>query len=190
MNGYNILILSGSTRAGSYNQQLADLFGEYIESKGAKAIMLYLSKYPLPLYEQDIEVSSFPENAFILHEIFSQSDGVAIFCPEYNASYPPIISNLLAWLSRVEGGGAAIFSKPYALGSASPGSLGGYRGLMSLRQSLVLQLGSMVLPEVITLPFAHHEFTTQGRIKNERAIEHLEKMAIALLKYVQVFSGK
>lgn len=62
--------------------------------------------------------------------------------------------------------------------------------MISCRQSLVLQLGSMVLPEVITLPFAHHEFTTQGRIKNERAIEHLEKMAIALLKYVQVFSGK
>jgi chromate reductase len=74
----------------------------------------------------------------------------------------------LAWVSRVSenGGMAAAFGTPvFALGSASPGGFGGYRGLMALRNSLELQLGTRVQPAMVSVGSAYEAFDEAGELK-------------------------
>ncbi|MDF0491439.1 NAD(P)H-dependent oxidoreductase [Sphingomonas sp. H39-1-10] len=151
----HILVLAASLRTGSFNRQLADLVGRRLEEAGANVTRLEPGDYALPIYDADLENrAGVPSAALALHEQFRSHQGIFIASPEYNASASPLLINLLAWVSRVSdhGGMAAAFGAPvFALGSASPGGFGGYRGLMALRNSLELQLGARVLPTMVSV---------------------------------------
>ena len=150
----SILVISGSARTGSHNGRLAALAAARLQAQGASVSRLDIAALALPLYHGDIEAGEgAPLGALALHEALRSHDGVFIASPEYNGSMPPLLVNALAWTSRVRdhGGQAAAFGKPvYALGAASPGALGGYRGSMALRQLLELGLFARVLPAVVT----------------------------------------
>ena len=73
----------------------------------------------------------------------SNERAVFIASPEYSASVTPLLKNALDWISRVREKGdptyAAFKNRVFAIASASPGSTGGLRSLMALRQ--ILELG-------------------------------------------------
>lgn len=76
---------------------------------------------------------------------------VALASPEYNGSFSSALKNAIDWGSRPprnlwEG-------KVVVLLSASPGSLGGARGLIQLK-TVVSGIKSWVIPEQIQLPSA------------------------------------
>ncbi|HEU4536922.1 MAG TPA: NAD(P)H-dependent oxidoreductase, partial [Polyangiaceae bacterium] len=172
-----VLVFSGSVRQGSFNQKLATLAARALREAGADVTELRLREHPLPLYDGDEEVASGPpEQAKKLHELFRTHQGIFIASPEYNAGLSPLLKNTIDWVSRVadHGGQGAAFGRPvFALGAASPGALGGYRGLMSLRQSLELQLQARVLPAMVTVGAAHEAFDEAGGLKNERSAKAL-----------------
>lgn len=180
-----ILVLSASLRKGSFNSQLADVVEAALRAKGAQVTRLDLSRHELPIYDGNLEADQgIPPAALAIHEALSQHDGIFIASPEYNAGVPPLLGNVLAWVSRVreQGGPAAAFgSKVYALGAASPGALGGYRGLMALRQVLELGLSARVLPTMVTVGSAHQAFDEAGKLKNERSNDLVGKLADALI---------
>jgi NAD(P)H-dependent FMN reductase len=168
-----LLTLAGSLRTGSFNRKLADVITAKLrEQPDVDVQALDLADYPLPLYNGDDEArSGLPAPALALHAAFRTSHGVFIASPEYNAGLTPLLVNTLAWVSRVstDGGMAAAFGRPvFAIGGASPGALGGYRGLMALRNSLELQLGARVLNTMISVATAHEAFDDAGALKNER----------------------
>ena len=76
--------------------------------------------------------------------------GVFITSPEYSASVTPLLKNAIDWVSRVRERGepnyAAFKGRVFAIGAASPGSAGGLRSLMALRQILELGCGALVHP--------------------------------------------
>ena len=82
--------------------------------------------------------------------------GVFIASPEYNASITPLLKNTIDWVSRVRERGepplAVFHNRVFALGGASPGSYGGMRSLMALRQVLELGCGALVIPEQVAVP--------------------------------------
>ena len=41
-----------------------------------------------------------PEEILRVRDVVSEADGIWIFTPEYNHSYPGVLKNLLDWLSR------------------------------------------------------------------------------------------
>lgn len=92
----NILFIVGSLRKGSFNRQLAL---EAEKNLAGRANVSYLDYTDLPLLNQDLE-SSTPEPVSRLRDTVANADGIWIFTPEYNASYPGCLKNLLDWLSR------------------------------------------------------------------------------------------
>lgn len=158
-----ILVLSGSVRAGSFNRRLAALAVKQIALADAEPTWISLADYPLPLYDADLEAGAgVPPPAEALVALLAAHDGVLIAAPEYNAGVTPLLKNALDWMSRVAYRGAkprAVFhNRAFALVSASPGSHGGLRGLMALRQVLELGLGAPVLPDQVTVADAASAF--------------------------------
>lgn len=162
-----ILVFAGSLRRGSFNRRLAALVAGELEAGGALVTRLDLADFELPLYHQDLQAEGFPPGAMALHEFFRTHDGVFVANPEYNASVTPMMANIVAWVSRItaDGGHAAAFGHPvFALGSASPGPFGGYRGLMALRQMLELGLAARVTPQMVSVGAAHEAFDAEGKL--------------------------
>lgn len=180
-----ILLLAGSLRTGSFNRKLADLAEAALAEAGGDVDHITLKDYPLPIYDADLEAEDgVPENARALHRKFRTSHGIMIVSPEYNAGTPPILKNAIDWISRERehGGMAAAFEVPvFALASASPGRFGGYRGLMALRQSLVLQLMATVIPQQTAITFAGDAFDEDGGLKDPRSAGSLRKQAEKLV---------
>jgi chromate reductase, NAD(P)H dehydrogenase (quinone) len=183
-----ILVLAASTRAESLNRRLAQLASVELRTRGAAVTFLDLTEYPLPVYNGDIEASEgIPEEAHELHKQLSGHAGVFIASPEYNATIPPLLVNALDWVSRVSdrGGQATAFAQPvYALGAASPGALGGYRGLTALRQMLELGLSARVLPTMATVSAAHEAFDSSGSLRQPASVDRLTKVMTQLITAV------
>lgn len=181
-----ILVFAASTRKGSVNRRLAELAARRLHQHGATVDLLDLGGFvPLPLYDGDHEAEhGVPMQAVALHETLCNHDGVFIASPEYNSGPPPLLVNAFDWVSRVaeHGGMAAAFGRPkFALGAASPGALGGYRGLSQLRQWLELGFGAQVLPAMVTVPFAHEAFYAEGELRDTRAAAMLDKVVAQLV---------
>lgn len=91
-----ILFVVASLRTKSFNRQVAIVAKEII---GNRAEAQELDFSDLPLLSQDIEQPELEVVARIRKDV-SEADGLWIFTPEYNMSYPGHLKNLLDWLSR------------------------------------------------------------------------------------------
>jgi chromate reductase len=164
-----ILVLSGSTRAGSHNTRLAALAAKELTLIDADVTRISLADYPLPLYEADLESKTgAPAKALKLKQMIMTHRGVFIASPEYSASVTPMLLNAIDWVSRVRERGdpayAAFKGRVFAISSASPARTGGLRSLMALRQILELGCGALVIPEQIAIPQADNAFDEMDNI--------------------------
>ena len=91
-----LLFIIGSQRKNSFNRQLAD---EIIAMIGARAECSILDYTNVPMLNQDDEYPA-PEAVARLRASVADSDALWIITPEYNASYPGLLKNVLDWLSR------------------------------------------------------------------------------------------
>ncbi|GAB1594442.1 NADPH-dependent FMN reductase [Lysobacter claricitrinus] len=185
-----VLVIPGSNRTGSFNRRLAALVARELRARGADVVEVDLRDYALPLYDGDLEAQhGVPEPARRLHAMFRESAAVFIVTPEYNAGIPPLTKNTIDWISRMrdDGGIPAAFGGPlFALGSASPGGLGGYRGLMALRQSLELGLNARVIPQMVSVSRAGDAFDASGEFTSPAHVQSVERTVAALLDAVAV----
>jgi len=174
-----ILAFSGSARRNSYNQLLVRIAARGAEAAGAEVTVVDLKDYPLPLFNEDLESEQgTPENAAKLKQLFLKHDGLLIASPEYNSSITPLLKNTIDWVSRAAEGEsplAAYHKKTAALMSASPGGLGGLRGLVHVR-SILSSIGVLVLPDQIAVSRAFEAFDEAGGLKDERQRSRVEKL--------------
>jgi len=153
----SFLVFAGSLRDGSYNDRLARLAAKVAEKNGASTDVVCLSDFPAPLYDFDIEQSSgIPKGVTDFSERLKAADALIIASPEYNASMPGAVKNLIDWVSRIRP--QPFNGKQALLLSASPSRAGGNRGLWSLRIPLE-HLGTRVYPDMFSLAQAHKSFT-------------------------------
>lgn len=172
-----LLFFAGSNGSHSMNAKLALAAEKIAKELGAETTLIDLENYPMPLYDQDIEEKQgFPEAAKTLKTIFQDHDGVFIASPEYNGSFTPLLKNTIDWISRVkeEGEGMlpAYMGKTYAIGSVSPGPLGGIRGLVPLRM-LLGNIGIFVTPTQIAVGGGHDAFDENNMLKDQRQSDML-----------------
>ena len=71
---------------------------------------------------------------------------------------------------------AAYRNRVFALGAASPGTLGGYRSLMGLRQVLELGCGATVLPEQVAVRDAANAFDEDDNLRDPRTAQALRTL--------------
>ncbi len=162
-----ILVFAGSIRSGSHNGKLAGYVAKRLALADADVTQISLADFPLPIFDADLEKEEgIPENAKRLKQLFEKQQGVFIASPEYNTAITPLLKNTLDWLSRPSGSGephSLVFRKRvFAVGAASPGQLGGMRGLIGLRTIMEIGLGALVIPEMISVPAAGSAFDNHG----------------------------
>lgn len=92
-----ILSLVGSLRSGSVNAAVARAAAD-LAAPGVQLVPHDLAD--LPLYVADLDVDPRPAAVVALTEAVAASDGIAVFSPEYNGSYPAVTKNAIDWLSR------------------------------------------------------------------------------------------
>ncbi|KUO53946.1 MAG: NADPH-dependent FMN reductase [Alphaproteobacteria bacterium BRH_c36] len=189
-----LLFFAGSARTGSHNMRVAELGARIADANGIAATLADLGDYSMPLYDGDIErTEGPPENARKLKALLSLHTGVLISCPEYNASITPLLKNTLDWISRVREEGEApneVFrTRVFALASASPGGMGGLRGLYTVRHVLELGLGALVLPEQFAVPRAANAFEENGHLKDVAAQERYKDLIKKLARAARVLHG-
>src|SRR5262245_37084544 len=156
-----ILVIPGSLRAKSYNVRLAALATKELTLADAEVTRISLQDYPLPIYDGDsFERSGPPRNAVRLKQLMSAHQGVFIASPEYNASVPPLIKNVIDWISVVRERGepplAAYQNRVFALGGASPRRSGALHALNALRQVLSVGCRALVIAAQVSVPAGAH----------------------------------
>jgi NAD(P)H-dependent FMN reductase len=182
-----ILAFAGSTRRESFNKKLVPIAVKGAREAGAEVTLLDLKGFPLPLFDQDLEAEQgMPDNGTKLKRLFIEHDGLLISSPEYNSSITAVLKNAIDWVSRPapdEPPLVAFRGKVAALMSASPGALGGLRGLVHVR-SILGNLGVIVLPDQIAVAKAHEAFQPDGSLsdpKQQAGIEALGKTLASFL---------
>ncbi|MEO2011694.1 MAG: NAD(P)H-dependent oxidoreductase [Pirellulaceae bacterium] len=174
-----ILAFAGSARKDSFNAKLVRIAASGARAAGTEVTILDLREFPLPLFDQDLEAENgTPENATKLKRAFMEHDGLLLACPEYNSSITPLLKNTIDWVSRAEEGEsplAAYRGKVAALMAASPGALGGLRGLVHVR-SILSSIGVIVLPDQIAVPRAFEAFDSDGRMTDEKRQASVERL--------------
>jgi NAD(P)H-dependent FMN reductase len=164
-----ILAFSGSARRDSFNQRLVEHASRVATTLGADVTVVNLRDFPMPLMNQDLEKESgLPTEAARLKQLLIEHDGLLISAPEYNSSVTPLLKNALDWVSRRVGEEPSMIAyrgKTAALLSASPGRLGGLRGLSHLRP-ILNNLGVLVLPGQVSVASAGEAFAADGELVN------------------------
>jgi chromate reductase len=188
----SILAFAGSARKESFNKKLVRAAAEGARRAGADVTVVDLMDYPLPLFNEDLEREAGPpENALKLKQLFLEHAGLLISAPEYNSSITPLLKNTIDWVSRSTDGEpplAAYRGKVAAIMAASPGALGGLRGLVHVR-SILSSIGVLVLPDQIALPRAFEAFNDAGNLNDEKQQAKIDGLSNALAKTVTALSA-
>jgi len=182
-----ILAFAGSLRKDSYNKKLIKIAIKGAEEAGGQVTYIDLKDYPLPIYDQDIEdATGLPENALKLKKLFEGHDGFLISAPEYNSSLSAAFKNVIDWVSRPARADevylCGFIDKVVTLMSASPGGLGGLRGLVHAR-SMFSNIYSIVLPRQKCIVQADQAFLPDGNLKDPKAQKEVQNLGKGLVEF-------
>jgi chromate reductase len=174
-----VLMFSGSSRKESVNQKLIRAAANYASSQGAEVTVINLADYPMPLYNGDLEeTDGIPPTVKELTALLASHNSIFISSPEHNGLPSALLKNTIDWVSRED---ISVFSgKVAAIVSASPGGLGGLRGLPHLR-TLLNNINSLVIPQQASIGGALHAFDENGNLAKDNQREMLEKVVNGLL---------
>ena len=176
---FDVAVLVGSLRAGSFNRKLANVLCRMApESLDLEIVEIG----DLPLYNQDYEASPPPSVRAFKHRI-EQADAILFVTPEYNRSVPAALKNAIDVASRPYGK-SAWNGKPCAIISATPGAIGGFGANHHLRQMLVF----------LDMPALQHEayiggidklLDGEGNLTNDQTKAFLQKFLDAFASWIE-----
>lgn len=183
-----ILAFAGSAREGSFNKKLVRIAAEAARKAGAEVTLVDLRDFAMPLFDQDFEASLPAEqpDAKRLKDLMRAHDGFLIASPENNSSFSALLKNTLDWASRRREGEKpheCYDGKPVAIMSASPGALGGIRGLQTLRL-LLGNLRMIVLPDMMAVGDAGTAFDANGQLNDPKQLAAIESFAARLVQFI------
>jgi chromate reductase, NAD(P)H dehydrogenase (quinone) len=174
---YDILAISGSLRAGSFNTHLL----RAVASRAPEALRLdIITPRGVPLYDGDVEErDGIPPIVEELKERVRAADALVIATPEYNFSVPGVLKNMIDWLSRGEH--QPFNGKHVGIMGASTGPIGTARSQYHLRMTLQ-SLYAVVMPRPeIFVTKARDKFASDGTLTDEAT----EKIIATWLKHFE-----
>ncbi len=187
-----ILAFAGSLGKDSFNKKLTQAVAKMAEAQGAEVTYVDISDYPMPLFNEDLEkAEGMPEAVVEFKNLMKDAHGYLISTPEYNGALSGVLKNCIDWMSRSVGGdnGAAEFKgKVAGIMSASPGRMGGIRGLPVLRHILTV-INMHVIPSQVAFGAAHEGFNEDGSIKDPKMAERIEGFVTELVETTKKLSS-
>jgi chromate reductase, NAD(P)H dehydrogenase (quinone) len=179
-----IAVISGSLRAGSFNTTLARFVARGISAPDVEIDEISLVELDLPMFNEDLEAKGLPDGVKALKRRLIAADALLIASPEYNGSVTGALKNAIDWATRPNEGESPLQcfrGKTGALLAASPGGLGGIRGLRHLRVVLS-SIGLLVVPNEYALSGAHEAFDGSGSLKDAKKAEAALGVGQALVR--------
>lgn len=173
-----LVILGGSLRTASLNRRLLHHLAGGLKAKGHEVVSFQGEALRLPLYEDDVTP---PAGATAIQAAMLAAQGLVIVSPEYNAGIPGHLKNVVDWLSTLSP--SPWKDLPVLLSSASPGALGGTRGMMPWRATLA-NMGALAFPASINVPSADQNLDETGTPKDPRTLAILDETLDAFLTLV------
>jgi len=187
-----ILAFAGSTRTDSFNKKLVRVAATAAEAAGAETTFVDLRDLPMPLYDGDLEArDGLPKEARRFKDLLLVHQGLLIASPEYNSSISAVLKNAIDWASRPVPGEeslACFKGKVAGLMSASPGALGGLRGLVHLR-AILGNIMVIVVPEQSAVGKAQDAFDANGSLKETGPRGMVEGVGAAVAKMLLKLHG-
>lgn len=185
MKTHRIAVLVGSLRKESTNRKIANS----IAALHDRLDCTFVEIGDLPLYNQDLETDSPPEQWVRFREAVRDMDGVMFVSPEYNRSMPASIKNAIDVGSRPYG--KSVFSKkPGLVVTASPGGIGGFGANHAIRQCCVfLDMPLMQQPETYLGGVNDGSFGEDGLVKDGDIKKLLGTIAHAYANWCDIIEG-
>ena len=180
-----ILFVIGSLRKQSFNRELSEMVKGMLQSK---AEVTELDYFQVPFINQDDEYPA-PQAVTDARKAVAEADGVWIFSPEYNYSYPGHVKNLIDWLSRPvdpadRNAPTVLAGKKFTLTGA--GGKAATAGCRKLLTTLLNVLKADVMTEEQTGIALNTEAWTEGRmILTEEQKAQLAKQAELFLEFIE-----
>ena len=182
-----ILAFAGSTRTDSFNKKLVKVASDGAIETGADVSVIDLKDFPMPLYDEDLErQEGLPSNVLKLKDLMLAHQGFLISSPEYNSSISGVLKNTIDWTSRPRDGeppSACFQDKIVGLMSASPGALGGLRGLVHVR-AILENMGVIVLPNQVAVSKAHEAFDVHGNLNDKKQEQKVKSVGTKLVQII------
>ena len=176
-----ILFIIGSLRKQSFNRELSVMVKGMLQGK---AEVTELDYSQVPFINQDEEYPA-PQAVAGARKAVAEADGVWIFSPEYNYSYPGHVKNLIDWLSRPvdpadRNAPTVLAGKKFTLTGA-----GGKAATAGCRKLLTTLL-TVLKADVMTGTALNLEAWTEGRmILTEEQKAQLAKQAELFLEFIK-----
>ena len=141
-----LLIISATSRN---NLILAKNIKKICNEINFNTDLINLEEYNIPLYTPIEQKKSIPELINPIMKKFIEATGFIICAPEYNGSMPPVLTNIISWLSIMDENWRLVFNGKVGLLATHSGG-GGNNLLQSLKIQLN-HLGVIVLPRAIVV---------------------------------------
>ena len=188
----NILFIIGSTRRNSFNRQLAKitekLIAQYASNNCSQIQVDYLDFSYVPFFNQDTEFPT-PESVSKVRNQISVADGVWIFAPEYNQSYPGYLKNLIDWLSRSLkkndfSSGTSIQNKKITISGVSGKSAAG-NSRKKLSELLTYVGANLFLGEGTGIALNGQSFATDTLTLTDEDLQKLHSQVVDCVSFVK-----
>lgn len=181
-----VLAFAASARSGSFNRKLVELAARMAEEVARVDVdVADFAEFAMPLYDGDAEAAEgLPPGARALRDRLERADATIIAAPEYNYSIAGPLKNAIDWVSRARPmpwRGRSVY-----LMSASPGPIGGIRGLWQTRVPLE-GCGALVFPDMFALAHAGEAFDERGCFVDARQEQRLREQLTGFLRLVESY---
>jgi NAD(P)H-dependent FMN reductase len=140
---YTILVASLNE-----NMNLARKIRQTLEAMHLKSEIINVVDLNVTMYDTDKEAAhGIPSAVLTLSETMKKATGYIIVAPEYNYSIPPVLTNIIAWLSRSGESFRELFALKYVQLATHSGS--GGNDVCNAMRTQFSKLGAIVAPREI-----------------------------------------
>lgn len=171
-----VLAVTGSLSAQSTTHQAVEIIGKAAREAGVEVEFFDLREFPLPLYDDREDDSTYPENVHIFKQKMSEADGFIFGSPEYHGSISGVMKNALDFIE-----GRDLKGKIVALVATAGGAMGATNTLNTM-STICRQLHAWVLPSLPSVGQSYLAFHPDGTLKDEKLQQRLEQHGRNLAK--------
>jgi chromate reductase len=177
---FNVLVIVGSLRKGSFNAAVARALPALAPPELALTPAASFGKFPI--YNADDQTATgIPAEVAAWCDAVRKADGVVIVSPEYNWSIPAGLKNAIDWASREKQ--VCFEDKPVALQSASGGQVGGARMQYHLRMALTAIGAQMFGKPEVFVNFAAKK-VENGELTDQAVQDVIKQQLAGFAKFI------